>query len=70
MDASLDHLNDLRLQHAHVGDRILQRDVMAVDLLRRGGLLHPSGRFVGSVRAECNAILKTHKHLFRVKRSK
>lgn len=70
MDASLGHLNDLRLQHAHVGDRILQSDVVAVDLLRRGGVLQPNGRFAGSVRAECNAILKTHKHLFRVRKHK
>ena len=55
-------------QHAHVGEKILQRDVLAVDLLRRGGVLSPAGRFKGHVRAECNAILKTHKHLFRVQR--
>lgn len=68
MDATLAHLNDLRVQHAHVGELILQRDVLAVDLLRRGGVLNTSGRFVGRVRAECTAILKTHKHLFRVQR--
>lgn len=68
MDAALAHLNDLRAQHLHVGEKILERDVMAVDLLRRGGVLTPAGRFKGRVRAECNAILKTHKHLFRVLR--
>ena len=68
MDATLAHLNDLRLQHAHVGEQIMQRDVLAVDLLRRGGVLNRTGRFVGRVRAECSAILKTHKHLFRVQR--
>jgi hypothetical protein len=68
MDAALAHLNDLRLQHAHVGEQILQRDVLAVDLLRRGGVLNRTGRFAGRVRAECSAILKTHKHLFRVQR--
>jgi len=67
-DATLAHLNDLRLQHAHVGEQILQRDVLAVDLLRRGGVLNRTGRFAGRVRAECSAILKTHKHLFRVQR--
>ena len=45
-----------------------QRDVLAVDLLRRGGVLTKAGRFAGRVRAECSAILKTHKHLFRVER--
>ena len=68
MEAALGHLNDLRAQHLHLGEKILQRDVMAVDLLRRGGVLTPAGRFKGRVRAECNAILKTHKHLFRVQR--
>ena len=68
MEAALGHLGDLRSQHAHVGERILQRDVLAVDLLRRGGVLSPAGRFRGHVRAECNAILKTHKHLFRMQR--
>jgi hypothetical protein len=67
-DATLAHLNDLRLQHAHVGEQIMQRDVLAVDLLRRGGVLNRTGRFAGRVRAECSAILKTHKHLFRVQR--
>ncbi len=69
MDAAYAHLNDLRLQHAHLTDLILQRDVLAVDLLRHGGVVNRSGRFSGRVRAECNAILKTHKHLFRVKSS-
>ena len=68
MDAAFAELNDLRLQHAHVGEQILQRDVLAVDLLRRGGVLNRTGRFAGRVRAECSAILKTHKHLFRVQR--
>jgi hypothetical protein len=68
MEAALGHLNDLRSQHAHVGEKILQRDVLAVDLLRRGGVLTQAGRFKGRVRAECTAILKTHKHLFRVQR--
>jgi len=70
MEAALGHLGDLRSQHAHVGEKILQRDVLAVDLLRRGGVLSPAGRFKGHVRAECNAILKTHKHLFRVQQRK
>jgi hypothetical protein len=69
MDASLARLTDLRLEHSHMTEQILQRDVLAVDLLRRGGVLNRAGRFAGSVRAECQAILKTHKHLFRVKSS-
>jgi len=65
MDAAFAELNDLRLQHAHVGDQILQRDVIAVHLLRKRSRLHKSGRFAGRVSAECSAILKTHKHLFK-----
>ena len=64
-DAAFAELNDLRLQHAHTGDQILQRDVIAVHLLRKRTRLHKSGRFAGRVSAECSAILKTHKHLFK-----
>ena len=64
-DAAFAELNDLRLQHAHAGDQILQRDMIAVYLLRKRTRLHKSGRFAGRVRAECSAILKTHKHLFK-----
>ena len=65
--AAIANLNDLRLQHAHMGDQIMQRDVMAVYLLRNGSAVTKGGKFVGRVRADCHAILKTHKHLFRVK---
>ena len=48
MEAALGHLDDLRSQHAHVGEKILQRDVLAVDLLRRGGVLSPAGAVQGA----------------------
>lgn len=67
MDAALAGLGDLRMRNGHVGDQIMQRDVMAVYLMRCGSTLGKTGRFVGRVRADCNAILKTHRHLFRVK---
>lgn len=69
MDAAFADLNDLRLQHAHVGDQMLQRDVIAVHLLRKRTRLHKSGRFAGRMSAECSAILKTHKHLFKTNAS-
>ncbi len=64
-EAAFADLNDLRLQHAHAGDQILQRDMIAVYLLRKRTRLHKTGRFAGRVSAECSAILKTHKHLFK-----
>lgn len=67
VDTALADLGDLRLKHAHVGDQIMQRDAIAVYLLRHSSALGKTGRFLGSTRADCNAILKTHRHLFRVK---
>ena len=68
MTAALDGLADARLRHNHVGDALLQRDVMAVHLLRNRSAITKAGKFAGrGVRADANAILKTHKHLFRVK---
>ena len=68
MTASLDALANARLSHSHVGDAMLQRDVIAVCQLRQRAAITKAGRFLGrETRADANAILKTHKHLFRVK---
>jgi len=67
MDASLSALSDARLRHNHMGESIMQYDKTAVHLLRKRTAINKSGKFVGRVSAECSAILKTHKHLFRVK---
>lgn len=68
MTAALDGLADARLRHNHVGDSMQQRDVIAVHMLRNRSALTNAGKFAGKgVRADSNAILKTHKHLFRVK---
>ena len=62
----LQELETQRLLHNHVGDTMLQRDVSAVYLLRtKAAVSARTGRFVGRVRADCNAILKTHRHLFK-----
>ena len=63
----LQELENQRIAHNHLGDAMLQRDVSAVYLLRTGSTVtKKTGRFAGRVRADCNAILKTHKHLFRL----
>ena len=63
----LQELENQRIAHNHLGDAMLQRDVSAVYLLRTGSTVtRKTGRFAGRVRADCNAILKTHKHLFRL----
>ena len=68
MTASVDALANARLAHSHVGDAMLQRDVIAVCQLRQRSAITKQGRFAGrGARADANAILKTHKHLFRVK---
>ena len=68
MSAALDALANARLVHSHVGDAMLQRDVIAVCQLRQRSAITKVGRFAGrGARADANAILKTHKHLFRVK---
>ena len=68
MTASLDALSNARLGHSHVGDTMLQRDVIAVCQLRQRSAITKQNRFAGrGARADANAILKTHKHLFRVK---
>ena len=62
----LQELENQRIAHNHLGDAMLQRDVSAVYLLRTGSTVtKKTGKFAGRVRADCNAILKTHKHLFR-----
>ncbi len=68
MSAALDALGNARLSHSHVGDAMLQRDVIAVCQLRQRSAITKAGKFAGrGARADANAILKTHKHLFRVK---
>lgn len=67
MGNTLDELTDERLRNGHIGDTLLQRDVTAVHLLRKGTSVLKTNKFNGRVRADCNAILKTHRHLFRVK---
>mgnify|MGYP001173657950 FL=1 len=63
----LQELESQRISHNHLSDAMLQRDVSAVYLLRTGSsVAKKTGRFSGRVRADCNAILKTHKHLFRL----
>ena len=69
MTTTLASLEEARARNAHIGDSIRQYDIMAVYLLRHGTAVGKTGRFAGRVRADCNAILKTHKHLFRVKHS-
>ena len=63
------NLAEARARHAHIGDAMLHHDIVAVYLLRQRTAVTKAGRFVGRVRADCNSILKTHKHLFKVKPS-
>ncbi|MBD38795.1 MAG: hypothetical protein CMB11_00220 [Euryarchaeota archaeon] len=67
MSASLATLSDARLRHNHMGEHMMQYDRTAVHLLRKRSAIHKNGKLAGRVSAECSAILKTHKHLFRVK---
>lgn len=67
MVASQAELADKRLRHNHMGEQMMQRDRVAVHLLRARSAVNKNGKFAGHVSAECSAILKTHKHLFRVK---
>jgi hypothetical protein len=67
MSASLATLADARLRHNHAGEHMVQHDRTAVRLLRKREAIHKNGKLAGRVSAECSAILKTHKHLFRVK---
>ena len=69
MAATLANLAEARARHAHIGDAMLHHDIVAVYLLRQRTAVTKAGRFVGRVRADCNSILKTHKHLFKVKPS-
>lgn len=69
MTTTLASLEEAQARNLHMGDSIRQHDVVAVYLLRQGTTVNASGRFGGRVRADCNAILKTHKHLFKVKSS-
>jgi len=69
MTTTLASLEEAQARNSHMGDSIRQHDVVAVYLLRQGTTVNTSGRFGGRVRADCNAILKTHKHLFKVKSS-
>jgi len=65
----MQELESQRVQHNHVGETMLQRDVSAVYLLRtRAAVSSRRGKFEQGVRTDCNTILKTHKHLFRTKR--
>ena len=64
----MQELEAQRVLHSHVGETMLQRDVSAVYLLRtRAAVSTKRGKFEQGVRTDCNAILKTHKHLFRKK---
>ena len=64
----MQELEAQRVLHNHVGETMLQRDVSAVYLLRtRAAVSTKRGKFEQGVRADCNAILKTHKLLFRKK---
>lgn len=65
--AALGALADARLRHNHMGEHMLQHDRTAVHLLRKRSAINKNGKLAGSVSADCAAILKTHKHLFRVK---
>jgi hypothetical protein len=67
MNSALDSLADARLRHNHAGDQMQQRDCVAVYLLRNRSAVNKNGRFAGHLPANCNAILKTHRHLFKVK---
>ena len=69
MAATLANLAEARARHAHIGDAMLHHDIVAVYLLRQRTTVTKAGRFVGRVRADCNSILKTHKHLFKMKLS-
>lgn len=63
-------LSELAAQRAvrgHGGDAMMQRDITAVYMLRRkAAVKRNTGKFVGKVQADCNTILKTHKHLFKM----
>ena len=67
MDATLAGLADARLRRNHMGEHMMQHDKTAVRMLRDRSTINKQGRFAGRVPAVCQAILKTHKHLFRVK---
>lgn len=67
MAAALEGLADARLRRNHMGEHMMQHDKTAVWMLRDRSAINKQGRFVGRVPAICSAILKTHKHLFRVK---
>lgn len=67
MAASLGALADARLRHNHVGEHMMQHDRAAVHLLRKRSVVRKNGKFADRVHADFSAILKTHKHLFRVK---
>ena len=63
----LQELESKRVANNHASEAMLQRDVSAVYLLRtRSGVKKTTGRFAGRVRPDCNALLKTHKHLFKL----
>ena len=68
MDAALAALDDARLSQTCVGDQLQKRDEHAIALLRGRTSINKRGRFgVGSVPPSCYPILKTHKHLFRMR---
>ena len=68
MDAALAALDDARLSQPCVGDQLQKRDEHAIALLRGRTSINKRGRFgVGSVPPSCYPILKTHKHLFRMR---
>lgn len=71
LETDVSHLlGELAAQRAargHGGDAMMQRDITAVYLLRNKAAVKKStGKFVGKVQADCNSILKTHKHLFKL----
>jgi len=71
LETDVSHLlGELAAQRAargHGGDAMMQRDITAVYLLRNKATVKKStGKFVGKVQADCNSILKTHKHLFKL----
>ena len=65
MNALLGELSDARVRNNQIGDLMMQRDVIAVYLLRNKTILTKAGKFAGKVAVDCNAILRTHKHLFK-----
>jgi len=67
MSASLATLSNARQRHNHMGEHMMQHDRTAVHLLRKRSAINKNGKFAGRVPADFTAILKTHKHLFRVK---